>query len=266
MDQNQNYLDINRKTWNDKVAVHLNSSFYRQQDFLNGKSTLNAIELELLGDVKDKRILHLQCHFGQDTISLARMGATTVGVDFSDKAIEVATSLAQNLNADATFICSDIYDLPNKMYQEFDIVFTSYGTIGWLPDLDRWAKVISHFLKPGGQFVFAEFHPVIWMFDDDFTKVTYDYFKSDPIVEESMGTYANPEADIRNNSISWNHGLSEVFTSLIENGFSIEKFREYDYSPYDCFSHTTEFEFGKFRISHLGDYIPMVYSLLAVKK
>ena len=118
------YLNVNRKTWNDKVEFHVNSEFYSQQDFLNGKNTLNAIELELLGDVSGKRILHLQCHFGQDTISLARMGATAVGVDFSDKAIEVADGLAKQLHADATFICSDIYDLPNRMYQEFDIVFT----------------------------------------------------------------------------------------------------------------------------------------------
>jgi len=259
------YLDINRKTWNDKVQVHVESDFYGQREFLDGKNTLNDIELELLGDVEDKRILHLQCHFGQDTISLARMGATTVGADFSDEAINVATGLAKDLNADATFICSDIYDLPNRMYQEFDIVFTSYGTIGWLPDLDKWAKVISHFLKPGGKFVFAEFHPVVWMYDDNFTKVTYNYFRSDAIEEESTGTYADTSAPIENKTVNWNHALSEVFTSLLENGLSIEKFREYDYSPYDCFAQTEEFEKGKFRIKHFGNYIPMVYSILATK-
>ncbi|NUY79825.1 class I SAM-dependent methyltransferase [Flavobacterium sp. MAH-1] len=266
MSQENDYLDINRKTWNEKVNVHVNSDFYKQQDFLDGKNTLQQIEFELLGNVKDKRILHLQCHFGQDTISLARMGATTVGVDFSDKAIDVAEKLAKDLDADASFICSDIYDLPNRMYQEFDIVFTSYGTIGWLPDLDKWAKVISHFLKPGGKFVFAEFHPVIWMYDDDFSKITYNYFKSDPILEESTGTYAEKESDIVNKTISWNHSLSEVFTSLISNGLTIQKFNEYDYSPYDCFNQTEEFEPGKFRIKHLGNHIPMVYSITAFKK
>ncbi|MBD3583030.1 class I SAM-dependent methyltransferase [Flavobacterium selenitireducens] len=265
MNPEHDYLDLNRKTWNDKVAVHVNSEFYGQQDFLNGKNSLQAIEIELLGDVADKRILHLQCHFGQDTISLARMGATTVGVDFSDKAIEVAGDLAKTLKADATFICSDIYDLPNRMYQEFDIVFTSYGTIGWLPDLEQWAKVISHFLKPGGKFVFVEFHPVIWMFDDDFTKVTYDYFKSDPIIEDTTGTYAQTDSDIQNRTVSWNHGVSEVVKSLIDNGLTIQKFDEYDYSPYNCFRHTEEFEPGKFRIARFGNKIPMVYAIVAAK-
>lgn len=266
MNPEKDYLDLNRKTWNDKVNVHVNSDFYKQQDFLDGKNTLQQIELELLGNVKDKRILHLQCHFGQDTISLARMGATTVGADFSDKAIEVAQKLTKELDADASFICCDVYDLPNRMYQEFDIVFTSYGTIGWLPDLDKWAKVISHFLKPGGKFVFAEFHPVIWMYDDDFSKITYNYFKSAPILEESTGTYAEKQSDIANKTISWNHSLSEVFTNLLANGLSIERFNEYDYSPYDCFNQTEEFEPGKFRIKHLGNNIPMVYSLVCIKK
>lgn len=261
----KDYLDINRQTWNDKVSVHIHSDFYNQQAFLNGKSSLNDIELALLGDVSGKRILHLQCHFGQDTISLARMGATTVGVDFSDKAIETAQGIARDLKADAEFICSDIYDLPNRMYQEFDIVFTSYGTIGWLPDLDKWAKVISHFLKPGGTFIFAEFHPVVWMFDDEFKYVAYNYFKSDPIVENETGTYADRSSGISNQSISWNHSLSEVFTALIGNGLSIEKFGEYDYSPYSCFRNTEEFEPGKFRVAHLRNDIPMVYSLVANK-
>src|SRR5690606_20725019 len=119
-------------------------------------------------NLKDKKVLHLQCHFGQDSISLARLGASVVGVDLSDKAIEQAQHIAQELNADARFICCDIYDLPKHLNEQFDIVFTSYGTIGWLPDLDKWASVIHHFLKPGGQFIFAEFHPVVWMFDNDF--------------------------------------------------------------------------------------------------
>ncbi|RZJ68326.1 MAG: class I SAM-dependent methyltransferase [Flavobacterium sp.] len=259
------YLNINRNTWNDKVSVHLHSEFYDQQAFLNGKSSLKEIELALLGDVSGKRILHLQCHFGQDTISLSRLGATTVGVDFSDKAIETAQVIARDLNADAEFICSDIYDLPNRMYQEFDIVFTSYGTIGWLPDLDKWAKVVSHFLKPGGKFVFAEFHPVVWMFDDEFKYVAYNYFKAGAIIENETGTYADKSADIKNQSISWNHSLSEVVTSLLENGLTVQKFDEYDYSPYNCFSNMEEFAPGKFRVAHLRNDIPFVYSIVAAK-
>lgn len=265
MKPEENYLEINRKTWNDKVDVHLRSDFYAQSEFLGGKSSLNDIELALLGDVSSKRILHLQCHFGQDTISLSRMGATVTGVDLSDKAIDTARRIARELDTDTQFVCSDVYDLPNRLYEEFDIVFTSYGTIGWLPDLDKWAKVVSHFLKPGGKFVFAEFHPVVWMFDDDFKHVAYNYFKAGAIVEDETGTYADKAAPIKNQSVCWNHSLSEVFTSLLNSGISIKKFDEYDYSPYNCFRDAEEFAPGKFRIQHLGNNIPMVYALLGLK-
>jgi SAM-dependent methyltransferase len=113
----------------------------------------------------------------------------------------------------ANFICCDIYDLPNHLNQQFDVVFTSYGTIGWLPDLNKWAAVIQQFLKPGGQFVFVEFHPVVWMYDDDFSKVGYNYFNTGPIVENESGTYADRDAAIQQDYIMWNHGLAEVFTA-----------------------------------------------------
>ncbi|MCG2611755.1 class I SAM-dependent methyltransferase [Flavobacterium sp. SM15] len=262
----KNYLEINKASWNQKTAVHVTSDFYDMERFLNGKSTLKDIELSILGDVSGKKILHLQCHFGQDTISLARLGASTTGVDLSDKAIEKATELAVQLNADAKFICSDVYDLPNYLHEKFDIVFTSYGTIGWLPDLDKWAKVISHFLKPDGKFVFAEFHPVVWMFDYDFKKVQYSYFNIETILETEEGTYADKNAPIKNQTASWNHSLSEVFSALLNNGMAIETFEEFDYSPYNCFNNTEEFEPNKFRIQHLENKIPMVYSLTAIKK
>jgi 2-polyprenyl-3-methyl-5-hydroxy-6-metoxy-1,4-benzoquinol methylase len=127
------------------------------QSFLEGKSTLNEIELQLLGDISGKKILHLQCHFGQDTMSLSRMGAKATGIDLSNKAIERAKEIALRLNLDTDFICCDLYDAPNHLNEKFDIVFTSYGTIGWLPDLDKWAKVVSHFLKPNGKFIIPIF-------------------------------------------------------------------------------------------------------------
>lgn len=259
------YLKINKQLWNNKVNVHIESDFYDNDNFIKGNSSLNPIELELLGNVEEKSILHLQCHFGQDTISLSRMGAKTVGVDLSDKAIATAKELSKQTNTDADFICCDVYDLPNHLNQQFDIVFTSYGTIGWLPDLDKWAKVVSQFLKPGGQFIFVEFHPVVWMFDDDFETIKYSYFNIEPIIEIEEGTYADKNADIKQQAVSWNHDLSEVLNSLIKNGISIQQFNEYDYSPYNCFNETIEVGPNKYRIKHLGDKIPMVYSLVAEK-
>ena len=266
MEDLPDYININKQTWNNKTDVHIASDFYDVSSFLKGKSTLNEIELKLLGDVKGKKILHLQCHFGQDTLSLTRLGAKATGVDLSDNAIERAKEFAIKLNLDAIFICCDIYDLPNYINEEFDIVFTSYGTIGWLPDLDKWAKVISKFLKPNGKFVFAEFHPIVWMFDNYFKDVFYSYFNIEPIIEYGEGTYADRYANIETHCVCWNHPTSEVLNALIQSGLEINSFDEYDYSPYNCFNETEEFEEGKFRIKHLKNKIPMVFSLVATKK
>ncbi len=260
-----NYKEINRSLWNNKTDVHINSEFYDNKTFLEGRNSLNSIELELLGDIKGKSILHLQCHFGQDTISLNRLGANVTGIDLSNKAIERAKELAAKTTSDAKFICCDIYDLPKYLDDEFDIVFTSYGTIGWLPDIDKWAKIVSKFLKPNGKFVFVEFHPLVWMFDDNFAKIKYNYFNDGPIVETEKGTYADTNAPLINKSVSWNHSISEVINSLLQNGLEINSMQEFDYSPYNCFNETIEFEPQKFRIKHLENKIPMVYSIVASK-
>lgn len=266
MEKAKDYLTINRNSWNNKTDVHVASDFYDMEGFRKGNNSLNPIELELLGDIRGKKILHLQCHFGQDSISLSRLGSEVVGVDLSDKAIEYARKIASELNSTAEFICCDVYNLPQELDREFDIVFTSYGTIGWLPDLDQWAKVVSHFLKPGGTFVFAEFHPFIWMFDNNFEKIAYNYFNSGPIIETESGTYADRNVEITQEYVCWNHSLSEVMNSLIQNGLEIKVFNEYDYSPYNCFNKTIEIAPKKFRIEDLGDMIPMVYALKAIKK
>ncbi len=260
-----NYLEINKQSWNKKTPIHLISDFYDVEGFLNGNTSLNPIELALLGDVNGKSILHLQCHFGQDTLSLGRMGADVTGIDLSDKAIESANELAIKTGVDATFICCNIYDLPNLLDKKFDIVFTSYGTIGWLPDLDKWAEVVSTFLKPEGKFVFVEFHPVVWMFDDNFDKIGYNYFNSGPIIEVYNGTYADKTADLSQEYVMWNHGMAEVVNALIKNNIQINSLDEFDYSPYNCFSETIEFEPKKFRIKHLDNKIPMVYSIVGSK-
>ncbi len=265
MNAEKNYLEINKESWNQKTEIHVKSKFYDMKGFLAGKNSLKDIELGLLGDIRGKTVLHLQCHFGQDTISLSRMGAEVTGVDFSDKAIEKAEQLAEETGENAEFICCDIYDLPKYLDRKFDIVFTSYGTIGWLPDLDKWARVVSQFLKPGGKFIFVEFHPVVWMFDSNFEKVAYNYFNSGAIVETLEGSYAEKEADLSQQYVMWNHGLGEVFSCLLNHGLAIMAFDEYNYSPYDCFNHTLEFDAGKFRIKHLDSKIPMVYSILARK-
>jgi SAM-dependent methyltransferase len=174
--------------------------------------------------------------------------------------------LALKTKIDAKFICCDLYDLPNHLKEEFDIIYTSYGTIGWLPDIKKWGQIVSGFLKPGGRLIFVEFHPVVWMFDNEFSKVEYNYFNSGPIVETETGTYANRDANLTLKYVMWNHGIGEVFLSLVNNGLEVISLEEYDYSPYNCFKFTVETEPGKYRIKHLGNKLPMVYSIEARKK
>lgn len=245
--------------------MHYDSEFYDNENFMKSGNSLNDIELEFLTDLKGKRVLHLQCHFGQDSISMSKLGAEVTGVDLSDLAIEKAQHLAKEMNVNTQFICSDVYDLPNIHHEKYDYVFSSYGTVGWLPDSHKWAAVISHFLKPGGSFIFAEFHSAVWMFDDALEKVTYRYFNSDPIVEEEEGTYTDKDANIKETCITWNHGLAEIFNALKDNGLQVTEFREYDYSPYNCFQNLEEAEKGKYRFKKHGDKLPMVFALVAVK-
>ena len=257
------YKSINKESWNRRTESHFDSEFYDNANFIKGKNSLNQIELNLLGDVSGKSILHLQCHFGQDTISFTRLGAKATGADLSDKATAKAKELATMTGSNAEFVCCDIYDLPKVLDGQFDIVFTSYGTIGWLPNLDKWAGVIKHFLKPSGQFLIADFHPALWMFDDDFEGVKYNYFKDGPIVETETGSYADKNGKWEKEYVCWNHSLAEILTSLMSQGLAIKKFEEFDYSPYDCFRHTKKIGERKFRIKKFGNKLPMVYAILA---
>jgi len=259
---NNEYLAINRKLWNEKTPIHVKSDFYEMEDFLNGKNSLKPIELSLLGEVRGKSILHLQCHFGQDSLSLARMGAKVTGLDLSNESIKKAQELNEHMGLDATFVCSDVYSAKDHIHEKFDIVFTSYGTIGWLPDLDKWADIVSHFMKPDGKFIFVELHPVVWMYDDNFKHLMFSYFNENEIVENNPGTYADQGANIELTEIGWNHPLSEVFNSLMTRNLKISHFQEYDYSPHPCFTGMIERAPGEFIVENTGGKLPMTYSLV----
>lgn len=263
---NSTFFEANKRLWNEKTDVHLQSAFYAMPAFLEGSSSLKSIELEQLGSIDGLRLLHLQCHFGQDTLSLARMGAQVTGVDISDKAIQEAQRLSSELQLPARFICCNIYDLSAQLGDtQFDVIFTSYGALPWLPDLKPWAALIARHLKPGGVFHLVEFHPVVWMFDNYFERVEYTYFNSEVIEEEIEGTYADYDAAIGGKSYTWNHDLGEVIGALLQEGLQISQFRELDYSPYPCFPKVIESAPGQFQIPGLEGKIPMVYALKATK-
>jgi SAM-dependent methyltransferase len=275
MENYQSYFEENKRSWNKRTAVHKDSAFYDLDSFKKGKSSLNKIELEELGDVKGKSLLHLQCHFGMDTMSWAREGALCVGVDLSDEAIKLANEIKDELKLKTEFICANIYDLndalkvpPSEGFREagFDIVFTSYGTIGWLPDLDAWAEIVSHFLKPGGTFYIADFHPVLWMMDDNFEHIKYDYFNTQIITEEISGTYTDRTAPIRSIEHGWNHPFSEIINALLKHNLQIQQFNEFTYSPYNCFNNLEKGPDDMWRIKGMNEKMPMMYSIKATKR
>lgn len=266
--QNKNYFKTNKDTWDKKVSIHTASKFYDVEGFLKGKSSLNAYELAEVGDVKGKSLLHLQCHFGQDTLSWSRLGAKCTGIDISNEGIIEAKKLNDKLGLDATFIESNLYDVPEKVIGEFDVVFTSYGVIGWLPDLKFWGEIIASKLKKGGVFYMIEFHPIVWMYDFLKTppKLTYPYLKGKVIYEEYKGTYANSNANIISKEYGWNHGLGEVVSSLVNAGLEIEFLHEFEKSPYNSFPEMDKTNDGMYVLKEDQRMIPLLFSIRAIKK
>jgi len=254
----------NRERWNALTRIHLDSAMYDVPGFVAGREPLSELELELLGDVRGKHILHLQCHFGQDTLSLARKGALVTGLDLSDAAIHAAGELAVQCGLQAEWVIANVLHFQPELAGRFDTVFTSYGAIGWLPELGPWAQNIRRYLKPGGKLVFVEFHPVVWMFDNEFKAITYPYFNREVIIETEHGSYADRNAPLVQKTYSWNHALSEVLGALLNEGFFLERFHELDGSPHDCFANTVRGEDGQYRIRGMEGTMPMVYALRAV--
>jgi SAM-dependent methyltransferase len=261
----EKYLEVNKSLWDKRTEIHVKSEFYDVESFKKGKSSLNYIEIEGLGDVSGKSLLHLQCHFGMDTLSWSRLGAKAVGVDLSETAIKAARELNSELGLDAEFVCSDIYSLKDHLDKKFDIAFTSYGTIGWLPDLDKWADIISHFLKPGGIFYIADIHPLRWIMNDDLTKVEYSYFNTGPIIEETTGSYADRGKGGKHLTYGWNHPFSEIFTALLRQKLNIVEFNEYPFIFYNTIPNSVKNKDGYWEVKGLEDKLPLMYSLKAVK-
>lgn len=261
----ENWLEINKKSWNLRTGMHVDSAFYNLKGFKKSKNSLHSLEIDLLGDIQNESILHLQCHFGMDSLSLEGMGAKVTGIDFSDEAIDFAQNLAKELEMRTEFICANVYDFELAKKNSFNTVFSSYGVVGWLPDLKKWAKVIHENLAEKGRFILVDFHPVLWMFNDDFNEIEYSYFNDEPYIEITKGSYADSSNNKKTTSIWWSHSLSEITMAFINEGFSLTNFKEYNYSPFDCFKHTTCIGKDKYRIKHLEQKIPMVYAMVFEK-
>lgn len=265
MKTNDKYFETNKATWNRKVKVHAKSDMYNMEAFKNGKSTLMPYEIEALGDVSGKSLLHLQCHFGQDTLSWSRLGAKCTGIDLSDEGIKLAKSLNEELKLDARFVCCNVLDTSIFIKETFDIVFTSYGVIGWLPDLKPWGKMIAERLKKGGIFFMAEFHPIVWIFDylEGKPIMKYGYMQDAVIYEEYEGTYANQDSKMVSKEYGWNHGLGEVVNALTEAGLHIEYLKEYNESPYDVLLNLEKTDSGMYVTK--DKLYPLIFTLKATK-
>lgn len=266
------WREANRSSWDERVPIHVASDFYDLAGFRSGKDALRDFEVEEVGDVTGRTLLHLQCHFGQDTLSWARRGAArVVGLDFSEPAVETARSLATELGFGpdrAAFVAADVYEaveaVPDRSY---DIVYTGTGALTWLPDITRWAETAASLVAPGGFLYLAEFHPLTDVLDDETgSRVVHDYFSRDAWVDETPGTYADLGArTVNNRSVEWQHPIGEVVSALCAAGLRLEFLREHDVSLFPRFETLTADDNGYYRFQDGRPRIPLMYSLKAVR-
>jgi SAM-dependent methyltransferase len=259
-------IDANRRMWDERVPVHTAAAFYDVDGFREGRTSLRSVELEELGDVAGRSLLHLQCHFGLDTLSLARLGARVTGVDFSEPAIAQARALAEEAGLHARFVVSNVYELTRTLHEQFDVVFTSYGVLCWLPDVPEWARVVARFLRPGGTFVIVENHPVAACYEevDGRLELTWPLFQREPLETTTTGTYADAGAVLPpQRSYQWSWTVAGMVSALIDAGLRVERLRELPVSSWPRFPSMTRDEDGWWRLP--DDPMPQLVACRAVK-
>lgn len=262
------YRQANQALWDEWTQIHASSVLYDLPGFKAGHSSLHALEIAEVGEVQGKSLLHLQCHFGQDTLSWARRGARVTGIDFSAQAIDLARSLSGELKIPARFIQTDLYELPRHLHETFNIVYTSYGVLAWLKDIPRWAQIAASFVRPGGRFYIAEFHPAAYVYSDasDGWELETGYFNDGVTAWPVAGSYADRGAKVQTPTCyEWNYPLGMVVTSLIEAGLVIEFLHEFDYSIYPQFKFLVKGADGLYRPPEGMPRLPLIFSLRAHK-
>lgn len=270
MTANDAYFAANRARWDEVVDIHAASDFYGVDRFLAGESTLLGLDLEEVGEVAGKSLLHLQCHFGMDTLSWAREGATVTGLDFSPEAVATARDLAKRAGLEATFVESNVYDAPEVIDGQFDIVYVNLGAICWLPDIREWARVASSFVKPGGFLYLRDAHPAAMTLDLDVSDqslvMRYPYFETEsPLRWDDVEDYADERAELKNPVFyEWNHGLGEIVNAVIATSLRLEFLNEQNWSVYRATPWMEETERGIYRLPVPDrQNIPLMFSLRA---
>jgi len=265
------YSQANQRWWDEAVPVHVASEFYDVAGFKAGKSSLLPVEVEELGDVSGKTMLHLQCHFGLDTLSWARKGAIVTGIDFSGPAIEAARRLATETGIAARSLQSDLFAAPALLDEEFDIVFTSYGVLIWLADIRAWAGIVAGFLKPGGTFYIIEGHPLLAAFPDEpeadgRLALQRAYFHSpEPTRWEDDGSYAAAAHFENNVTYEYNHTLGDIISALSGAGLRIDFLHEHPFAAWARFSTMKRADDGYFYLPDRDVRFPLSFSLMASK-
>lgn len=263
--------EANLSNWNNRAALHVRDAtgFYNVEGFLAGRDALYPVEASEIGDVKGKRLLHLQCHFGLDTLSLARRGAVVTGLDFSPVAVEAARDLARKADLQATFVEADVYDARKVIQGEFDMVYSTWGTICWLPDVKRWAKVVADMLAPGGMFYFLDSHPSAQVLDERDGRIEPTYGWRTPVEKPDTFTESasyTGDAHAKPTTMhNWIHPLSNIIGGLIEAGLRLEFLHEHEVLPYKLFPSMMPTGTGMFRLPDEAVPIPLAFSLRAVK-
>ncbi|MFG2001919.1 class I SAM-dependent methyltransferase [Spirillospora sp. NPDC048911] len=263
---NEDYLTLNRALWDERVPIHVASDFYDVAGFRAGASSLRDFEPAEMGDVTGRRLVHLQCHFGLDTLSWARRGAVVTGLDFSLPAVEAGRELAAEAGLPARFVAADVYEATEALGEKYDIVYTGLGSLLWLPDIERWARTVADLLEPGGFLYLVEFHPFANTLDDeDGRTVTYDYFDRSPRVWDEPGTYTDPEADTANTtSVEFEHGIGDVVSALASAGLRVDFLHEFDFTLFQR-HRSLERDGSVYRLPAGLPRVPLMYSLKADK-
>lgn len=262
---NESYLiEQNQYLWSLKTPFHVKSDFYSRDAFVQGRSSLSDVEINQMGDVNGLSLLHLQCHFGMDTLSWVRRGAVAVGLDFSPEAIDEAKILAKEAGLSCEFRCDDVLNRQVDWRGSFDRIVTSYGVLCWLPRLTDWAENIAYYLKPGGFFSLLEFHPITNLFSREFSPSGIYSNQLTPISRHRSGTYANRQAPIEYTEHVWGHNISEIVTALLKSGLTLHSIDEYISSPISFHPDMTQSEDG-FGLEQGGERLPVLFGITVQK-
>ncbi|HXQ09694.1 MAG TPA: class I SAM-dependent methyltransferase [Caulobacteraceae bacterium] len=260
------YFALNRAHWDEVTGIHVASPFYRTEAFRRGAMVLDPIAVEGVGEVEGKRLLHLQCHFGLDTLSLARLGAQVTGLDFSAPALKEARALSAETGVRARFIEANVLAPPADLVG-FDVVFASWGAICWIPDMPAWMRTAANALRPGGRLVLIDGHPAMLMMAGEGRapfSVRYPYQTDEPIMMEEAGDYADATAKVAaNRTAEWMHGIGRILNAAVDAGLVIRRFDELDRVPWHALAQLEEAGDGYWRLPTSAPAFPLAFRLLA---